>query len=192
MKSNTNIISWIVVVMAACSLLSMVGTLQIDGIINHQLYQFGLQFDYAWANSYWTVAAFVFAMGWVNIIIAFAFCIDSVILRRRENKEFSDETEEKIVPVKVVEKPEEQLKEKPEEEKAKPAEAEEKTKEPQASVIDTSIKGEEEKPVEVKEVQVQAVTSEAERAEEPENQPGTKPEPAKENKEPLLSESPAQ
>jgi FtsZ-interacting cell division protein ZipA len=59
--------------MAVASLISMLGTLRIDGIINHTLYGYGLQFSTKWAIPYWTTAAIVFSMGWFIIIIAGAF-----------------------------------------------------------------------------------------------------------------------
>ena len=59
--------------MAVASLISMLGTLRIDSIINHTLYSYGLQFSTKWAIPYWTTAAIVFSMGWFIIIIAGAF-----------------------------------------------------------------------------------------------------------------------
>jgi hypothetical protein len=55
-----NKVSLILVVMAAASLVSMLATLNIDHIINHDLYNYGLQFNTNWAVPYWTMAAVVF------------------------------------------------------------------------------------------------------------------------------------
>jgi hypothetical protein len=198
MKSNTSVISWTVLVMAACSLFSMIGTLEIDGIINRDLYKYGLTFSYTWANPYWTTAGFVFAMGWLNIIIALGYHVRTFYLRLETSEKIADETEEESIQVKAVEQPAEQPKEQPKEE-AKPTEAEEKPKDVQIAVIDTNAQEGEEKQVEVKEVPTQ-VKSEAERVEEkesqqspspqqPENQQETKSEPQKEDGETPLPQS---
>ena len=68
-----NKVSIVLILMAVASLISMLGTLRIDSIINHTLYSYGLQFSMKWAIPYWTTAAIVFSMGWFIIIIAGAF-----------------------------------------------------------------------------------------------------------------------
>ena len=68
-----NKVSIVLILMAIASLISMLGTLRIDSIINHTLYSYGLQFSTKWAIPYWTTAAIVFSMGWFIIIIAGAF-----------------------------------------------------------------------------------------------------------------------
>jgi hypothetical protein len=68
-----NKVSIVLILMAVASLISMLGTLRIDSIINHTLYSYGLQFSTKWAIPYWTTAAIVFSMGWFIIIIAGAF-----------------------------------------------------------------------------------------------------------------------
>jgi hypothetical protein len=68
-----NKVSIVLILMAVASLISMLGTLRIDSIINHTLYGYGLQFSTKWAIPYWTTAAIVFSMGWFIIIIAGAF-----------------------------------------------------------------------------------------------------------------------
>lgn len=161
MESKTISVSWIALVMAACSLFSMGGTLEIDGIINRDLYQYGLQFNYAWATPYWTTAAFVFAMGWLNIIIALGVHVHALVVRRGAIEEVAGEAEEEMTPVKVIEESKE--------EKTKTIEADAKPKDLQAVVIDTNMQKEKEKPIEVKEAPAH-VKSEAERAEEQESQ----------------------
>jgi len=85
MKSNvSNAASLILLLMAASSLLSMIGLTQIDRIVHRDLYRFSLQFSYEWAMPYWTMTAIVFGMGWFNIIVAIAFQLYILISRRRE------------------------------------------------------------------------------------------------------------
>jgi hypothetical protein len=74
-----NKVSLILILMAGASLVSMLGTLRIDSIINHTLYNYGLQFSTKWAIPYWTTAAVVFSMGWLIIIIAAAFELNMLI-----------------------------------------------------------------------------------------------------------------
>lgn len=131
MKFGSNIVSWVVVLMAACSLLSMIGTLEIDGIINHDLYKYGLQFNYAWATPYWTLAGFVFAMGWFNIVTAMAVHLHALSLRRKASRRVGGQTEKETTQTITVEKLEE--------EKPKPAEAQEQPIDMQGSVIETNV-----------------------------------------------------
>jgi hypothetical protein len=179
MESKTSGVSWVVLVMAACSLFSMVGTLEIDGIINRELYQYGLQFSYAWATPYWTTAGFVFAMGWLNIITALIIHVRILYLKRKALREIPKDTDKIILPVVAAEtpkeKPIEKPKEQPKEEKTRPGEAEEKPKEVQTVTIDTNLQKEEEKPVEVEEAPAKVITLEAERAEENQNQESQSP-----------------
>jgi len=65
--------SIVLILMAGASLVSMLGTLRIDSIINHDLYDYGLQFSTKWAVPYWTTAGIVFSMGWLIILTAIAF-----------------------------------------------------------------------------------------------------------------------
>ena len=65
--------SIVLILMAGASLVSMLGTLRIDSIINHDLYNYGLQFSTKWAVPYWTTAGIVFSMGWLIILTAIAF-----------------------------------------------------------------------------------------------------------------------
>jgi hypothetical protein len=66
-------ISLILILMAGASLVSMLATLSIDHIINHDLYSYGLQFSTRWAVPYWTTVAVVFSMGWFIILTSIAF-----------------------------------------------------------------------------------------------------------------------
>jgi len=131
MKFGSDIVSWVVVLMAACSLFSMIGTLEIDGIINHNLYQYGLQFSYAWADPYWTLAGVVFAMGWLNIATATAFHLRALVLRRKASRQVVAQTEKETAQTKAVEK----LKG----ERPKPAETQKQPISMQVPVIEASV-----------------------------------------------------
>jgi len=143
MKSNTSTVSLVLVLMAASSLISMISTLKIDGIVHGDLYRYGLQFSYEWAMPYWTMATIVFGMGWFNIIAAIAFQFYVLIYGRKEAlkpetlEEYTPQpTKEEIVeietkPTEIVEEYEKQA--------TKPVEeAEEKPEETQPVVEDTS------------------------------------------------------
>jgi hypothetical protein len=77
-----NKVSLVLILMAGASLVSMLATLSIDHIVHHDLYNYGLQFSSKWAVPYWTMAAVVFSMGWLNIITAIAFEVHLVVNRR--------------------------------------------------------------------------------------------------------------
>ena len=61
---------WISVFFAALQLVTMVAAFRIDGIVNHDLYSFGLQFSNQWATEYWTAIRSIFAISWLTIITA--------------------------------------------------------------------------------------------------------------------------
>jgi hypothetical protein len=82
-----NKISLILILMAGASLVSMLATLSIDRIINHDLYGYGLQFSTRWAVPYWTTVAVVFSMGWFIILTSIAFELHLVIQRLRRPSE---------------------------------------------------------------------------------------------------------
>jgi hypothetical protein len=82
-----NKVSLILILMAGASLVSMLATLNIDHIINHDLYNYGLQFSTKWAVPYWTMAAIVFSMGWLIIVTSVAFELYSVVHKLRRHPE---------------------------------------------------------------------------------------------------------
>jgi hypothetical protein len=84
MKSNIGIVSLVLVLMAASSLVSMFSVLRIDSIIHGDLYRFGLEFSYQWALPYWTMTTIIFAVGWFNIILSFAFQFYVLLYSRKE------------------------------------------------------------------------------------------------------------
>jgi len=85
MKPNTaNIVSLVLVLMAASSLVSMISTFKIDQIVHGDLYSYGLEFSYQWAMPYWTLTTIVFGMGWFNIIAAIVFQSYMLLYGRKE------------------------------------------------------------------------------------------------------------
>lgn len=81
---HVSIVSLVLVLTATSSLVSMISTYKIDQIIHGDLYNYGLHFSYQWAMPYWTMTTIVFAMGWLNIIIAIAFQFYMLIYGRKE------------------------------------------------------------------------------------------------------------
>ena len=82
-----NKVSIVLILLAGASLVSMLATLNIDHIINHDLYNYGLQFSSQWAVPYWRMAAIVFSMGWFIILTSVAFEIHFVMQWRRRHIE---------------------------------------------------------------------------------------------------------
>lgn len=73
--------SLVLILMASASLVSMLATLRIDGIVHHDLYGYGLQFSTQWAVPYWTMATVIFSMGWLIILTSIAFELHLAIHR---------------------------------------------------------------------------------------------------------------
>jgi hypothetical protein len=86
--------NWVLVVMAAASLMSMIAAFRLDMIINQDLYSYGLQFSHGWAFPYWDTIRTIFAMAWLNIIVAIAFQIYRIrIIRQAEEKSSNKQVE---------------------------------------------------------------------------------------------------
>lgn len=140
MKSRINTVSWAVVLMAACSLFSMIGTFQIDEIVNHDLYKYGLQFNYAWATPYWNAAGFVFGMGWFSIVVALIVNLRFLFLKRKASRQIASQAKKETTSIKPTEvkptevKPTEEQKE----EKPTPVETQKETTEVQVFAVDTN------------------------------------------------------
>jgi uncharacterized membrane protein len=95
MKSSSDATSWAVVLMAATSVVLMVCLYQIDNIVHGTLYNYGLQFSYNWAGPYWKMTQLGFAVGWVNIIVAFVVQLNAVARERANEKAQKSEKEQK-------------------------------------------------------------------------------------------------
>jgi len=135
-------VSLVLVLMAASSLVSMISTLKIDGIVHGDLYRYGLQFSYDWAMPYWTMTTIVFGMGWFNIIAAIAFQFYVLLFGRKEAMKPETLEEQQLQPT-IEETPQIEAKpiEKVEEYKeqaTEPAEIEKEPQETQTVVEDTS------------------------------------------------------
>jgi hypothetical protein len=143
MKSRNSTISWAVILIAACSLFSMFGTLQVDQIVHGDLYKYGLQFNYAWATPYWNTTGFIFAMGWFNIVVALIVEVRLLAVKRKSSKRTKSQAKKETI---LTEAAREQEAEKP-----KPAETQAQTEEPQTVIVGINVQEKEEKPIEVTE-----------------------------------------
>jgi uncharacterized membrane protein len=87
MKGIKELSSWVLVVMAETSLISIIATLSLGRIVTHDLYSYGLHFSYGWAIPYWNTSGVIFAMAWINIIAAIVL----QVYLARKNKEKPEE-----------------------------------------------------------------------------------------------------
>lgn len=172
MKPNSSrIVSLVLVLMAASSLVSMISTFKIDQIVHGDLYNYDLHFSYNWAIPYWTMTTIVFAMGWFNIIIAVAFQFYMLIYGRNEalKPEISAEpqpTKEEILEIET--KPTEKVEES-KEQATEPAEKVEKEPEETQPMVEATSQPQ------------QTETIQAEEAGEAEGQKEQEPKPAEES-----------
>lgn len=93
MRGIDGIGNWILLLMAAASLISMLAAFGLEGIISNDLSRYGLEFSYGWAIPYWNTIGVIFAMAWLNIIAAIAFQTYRIITIRKEEKQSANETE---------------------------------------------------------------------------------------------------
>jgi hypothetical protein len=96
-------ISAVLVIVAASSLISMIGLFQIDRIVNQDLYQYGLEFSYAWAMPYWTITKLIFATGWFNIIAAIAFHLYILTYGQKGTQQIEPQTEKETNKPEILE-----------------------------------------------------------------------------------------
>jgi uncharacterized membrane protein len=80
-------LSWVLVVMAETSLISIIATFNLSKIVTHDLYLYGLHFSFSWAIPYWNTFGVIFAMAWINIIAAIVL----QVYLTRKNKEKPEE-----------------------------------------------------------------------------------------------------
>jgi len=85
MKLAASIIRWTPLAIAAFALVSILTLLQLDGVVNRDMYAYGLQFSLDWANPYWVSIRTALAMLWLTFITAIAFQT-SMILHKTEGK----------------------------------------------------------------------------------------------------------
>jgi hypothetical protein len=90
MRGIDGIGNWVLVIMAAASFISMIAVLNLNSIVSHDLYSYGLQFNYGWAIPYWNTISIVFVTAWVSIIVAIAFQIYRIRIIRKEETQKVD------------------------------------------------------------------------------------------------------
>ena len=93
MRGIDGIGNWVLLLMGAASLISMLAAFGLEGIISNDLSRYGLQFSYGWAIPYWNTIGIIFAMAWLNIIAAIAFQTYRIITIRKEEKQNANELE---------------------------------------------------------------------------------------------------
>ena len=91
MRLTLSAVNWVLVLMVAYSLVSLIVLFRIDTIVNENLYLYGLQFSPEWATQYWNSIRTVFAMSWLSIITGLVFF---VYLTARKNGEKTEEKRE--------------------------------------------------------------------------------------------------
>ena len=72
MRLTRNVFNWVLLLMAAYSLVTIIVLFRIDTVVNETLYSYGLQFSPSWATLYWTTIRIGFAVSWLVIITALA------------------------------------------------------------------------------------------------------------------------
>ena len=75
------------VAMAAASLVIMVAAYFADIMVNGDLYYYGLYFNVDWYFPFKTVIGLVYAMAWVNIIVALGFQVYRIRTIREDARE---------------------------------------------------------------------------------------------------------
>ena len=82
--------------MAASSLISMICLLQVDRIVDGQLFSYGLRLSSSWLVPYSNMIRIAFVLGWFNIIAAIGVHLYSITFRRREVEQLVTAAEEEI------------------------------------------------------------------------------------------------
>jgi hypothetical protein len=85
-----------IISIASCGAAGLLLT-QVDNIVNKKLYQFGLQFSNAWADSYWTNLRLVF--GLLGISIALIFVTLAIGFSKSMNQTSTIQHKEKLAPL---------------------------------------------------------------------------------------------
>jgi hypothetical protein len=82
--------------MAASSLISMMCLLQVDTIVDGELFSYGLRLSSSWLVPYSNMIRIAFVLGWFNIIAAIGVHLYSITFRRREVEQLVTAAEEEI------------------------------------------------------------------------------------------------
>jgi hypothetical protein len=75
LNSMRSVFNWVLLLMAAYSLVTIILLFLIDTVVNNTLYSYGLQFRYAWAIGYWNLIRLGFVVSWLVIITTVALQI---------------------------------------------------------------------------------------------------------------------
>ncbi len=84
MRAIQGIGNLVLVVMAAASLIIMIAAYRVDIIVNGDLYSYGLNFKYDWFIPFKNIIGLVYAMAWVNIVLALAFQVYRIRTNRKD------------------------------------------------------------------------------------------------------------
>jgi len=68
LRFTRKVFNWVLLLMAAYSLVTLIVLFLIDQIVNDTLYLYGLQFSYSWAIGYWNVVRLGFVVSWLVMI----------------------------------------------------------------------------------------------------------------------------
>jgi hypothetical protein len=72
LRPTRSVFNWVLLLMTAYSLVTIIVLFRIDTVVNETLYSYGLQFSPDWATLYWTTIRTGFAVSWLIIITAVA------------------------------------------------------------------------------------------------------------------------
>jgi len=82
--------------MAASSLISMMCLLQVDRIVDGELFSYGLRLSSSWLVPYSNMIRVAFVLGWFNIIAAIGVHLYSITFRRKEVEQLVTAAEEEL------------------------------------------------------------------------------------------------
>jgi hypothetical protein len=82
--------------MAASSLISMTCLLQVDRIVDGELFSYGLRLSSSWLVPYSNMIRVAFVLGWFNIIAAIGVHLYSITFRRKEVEQLVTAAEEEL------------------------------------------------------------------------------------------------
>ena len=75
----------------------MIAAFNVDKIVNQDLYSYGLQLSRSWSIPYWDSMRTIFALAWLNIIVALAFQIYRIrTIRKFEEQSHNDQVEDGV------------------------------------------------------------------------------------------------
>jgi hypothetical protein len=97
MRALQGIGNLVLVAMASASLVIMVAAYFADIMVNGDLYYYGLHFNVDWYIPFKNVIGVVYAMAWVNIIIAIGFQVYRIRTIRKDQIQSANEELEKTL-----------------------------------------------------------------------------------------------